>query len=160
MDLTSIGAVAQIVGTAAIIVSLFYLAMQIRHNVQAVRSATYQSIVSHISTVGRLFIDDPELGTLFAKSPEEMSELSPHEQGRFSGAVGFIFRHYDSVYYHYLSGALEEDQWEGFRHRLTEFLTIPAVAHWWPQARGAFSKKFATYVDAELERLAQDKNAV
>ena len=160
MTLADIGVVSSIVGTVAIVASLFYLATQTRHNVRAMRSATFQAIISHMATVGKLFIDDPTLGGLYAATPDELRRRPPEDQGRFSAATGFIFRHYDSVYYHYLSGALETDQWEGFRRRLRDFLVLPAVAAWWQESKGAFSDRFVAYVDAELDDLRRSDEAV
>ena len=150
MNPESIGAIAQIIGTAAIIVSLFYLAAQIRQNTRSARSATYQSIVAHIADSAKLFIDDPELGWLFVSEASDMEALPPEKLAKFDLAAGSLLRHYDALYYHYLSGALEYDQWQGFRQRLQDLLSLPAVAAWWRGRSGTFSGRFAAFVNEEL----------
>jgi hypothetical protein len=150
MDLATFGAIAEIVGTAAIIVSLFYLAAQIRQNTRSARSATYQSIVSHIAEAARVFVEDPELAQLLMPGGRDLNELSPEERARFDLAVSSAFRHYDGIYYHYTSGALESDQWEGFHHKLTQLLAAPAVATWWREQSAGFSGRFVSYVNQEL----------
>jgi hypothetical protein len=75
MSFSIAGIIIQIMGTVAIIVSLFYLAIQIRQNTRSTRSATYQSIVSHIAEAAEIFVDKPDLAQLLMPEGRDLHEL-------------------------------------------------------------------------------------
>ncbi len=49
MNWEAVGAIAELLGGIGVIVSLFYLAMQIQQNTRSVRAASYQSVTSSLS---------------------------------------------------------------------------------------------------------------
>jgi hypothetical protein len=61
MDLTTLSVVAQIVSAISVVISLIYLAVQIRQNTRAVRNSTH-----HALTVTRL-----DYIALVAQNPEQ-----------------------------------------------------------------------------------------
>ncbi len=76
MNLSIAGIIIQIMETVAIIVSLFYLAIQIRQNTHSTRSATYQSIVSHFAEAAKIFVDKPDLAQLLMPEGRDLHELT------------------------------------------------------------------------------------
>jgi hypothetical protein len=64
MDLGDLANFAQIIGALAVVVSLFYLAHQIRQNTNAIRSAAAQSVHEHFASWYRVFANDAELSQL------------------------------------------------------------------------------------------------
>jgi hypothetical protein len=152
MQLGMAAAVAQIVASLGMIVTLFYLALQIRQNTRATRAATYQSVTTHITSANALIAGSPDLAALVDKAAEGLSGLSLVERTRFDGVASGYFRHYDAVYYHFRIGALEREQWEGFERYLRLGLAWPGVSAWWSENRAYFSSHFVSLVDGLIER--------
>ena len=146
MDTATLGVIAEVVGSVAIIVSLFYLASQIRQNTRSTRSATYQSIVSHAATGAWEIIRNPDLTELLMRGATNVGDLKDGEQIRFSLLMSSWLRHYDNVYYHYRTGLVDRSQWEGFEFYLSTLVTAPGTMDWWEKHSQAFSPEFRTLV--------------
>jgi len=67
MNWEAIGAMGEIVGAAAVVATLGYLAVQIRHSTKVARSATRQSIVEMTMSTARDIVSDGELAELLIR---------------------------------------------------------------------------------------------
>jgi hypothetical protein len=56
MNWEAIGAVGETVGALAVLVTLVYLAVQIRQNTKAVRAAAVDSTTSHLSKIREVYL--------------------------------------------------------------------------------------------------------
>ena len=61
MNWEAIGAIGEIIGAVAVVVTLAYLAIQIRNNTQIARSATRQAIAETAMTHGTNLVADKDL---------------------------------------------------------------------------------------------------
>ena len=61
MSLTDLANIGQVIGAIAVVISLIYVALQIRQNTNAVRSATAQSVHEHFAGWYHLLAADLEL---------------------------------------------------------------------------------------------------
>ena len=66
MNLNDLANLGQIIGALAVVISLFYVASQIRQNTNAVRSATAQSVHEHFANWYHLIAADAELSRIAA----------------------------------------------------------------------------------------------
>ena len=162
MNWTVLGVVSQLVAAAGIIVSLFYLAQQIRQSTRATMSATYQSIVANVTSAARAVIDNADMAEIFVKGADDPDALSPEERARFNLLASSWFRHYDGLYTHYCTGMLEEQQLEAFRRYLTTVVRIRGMVVWWHENSRAFTESFQAFVDEliALERAGSHDDAV
>jgi hypothetical protein len=69
MSWDGIGAVGELVGALGVIVSLVYLAAQIRQNSQVVRTATRQAVSTSQMEIGMQLASNPELRAAAARVP-------------------------------------------------------------------------------------------
>jgi hypothetical protein len=147
MDWQALAAVAEIVASVAIVLSLVYLALQIRQSAQATRAATYQSVMTSVGTMSTAIIQSADAAEVIYRGGQDISSLSPPERVRFEQMASALFRHYDVLFYHHRHGLLEPEQWEGLNRRLQAGLVIPGLVRWWSENRIHFSRDFAKYVD-------------
>jgi hypothetical protein len=61
MNLNDLANLGQVIGAIAVVVSLIYVALQIRQNTAAIRSATAQSVHEHFANWYQTFATDPSL---------------------------------------------------------------------------------------------------
>ncbi len=64
MDWDALSAIAALIGGAGVVATLIYLAIEIRQNTRAVRSASYQSFTDSINIPNRMCCEDAELRDL------------------------------------------------------------------------------------------------
>ena len=83
MNLNDLANLGQIIGALAVVISLFYVASQIRQNTNAVRSATAQTVHEHFAKWYHLVAADDELSQIVAKGLRDYESLSEKERVRF-----------------------------------------------------------------------------
>ena len=83
MNWDAIGALGELIGALAVICTLVYLAVQIRQNTNAVKSAATESSVKAVNDVRLVLSQDSELVDIYLKGIGDPSLLSPAEEVRF-----------------------------------------------------------------------------
>ena len=76
MVLDQLGSIGSIISGIAVVISLIYLAIQIRRNTEAERTATYQSIVSDFGAMNNNLAGNPELSHMFVEALENYHEFN------------------------------------------------------------------------------------
>src|SRR6476660_6748923 len=83
MNLNDLANIGQVIGAVAVVVSLFYVAHQIRQNTNAVRSATAQAVHEHCAKWYHLVAADDTFFQIVAKGLRDYGSLSEKERVRF-----------------------------------------------------------------------------
>ena len=113
MNLAELASIGEIVSSIAVIISLVYLAMQIRQNTEAERTSTYQSIVSDFGALNNNMASTPELSDMFVRGLENFEQFNPDERARISQSFFQCFRYFENMFYQHHKGYLDEDIWVG-----------------------------------------------
>lgn len=135
----------EIVGVIGVVASLVFVGIEVRQNTQAVRGATYQSLVESSMSLLFYMADHPELDAeLDAWGRGE--ELPPEERTRVESIVLAYLRHLENAYFQREEGTLKPElleNWSG-----NPALNTPHFREFWQQRRGAFSDGFRRYFEA------------
>jgi hypothetical protein len=91
MNWDAIGAIAEVVGAAAVIITLAYLAIQIRQNTQMNASALRQSFYNYTARQMLHGTDSTEFSELLAKAGTTNETLSPGERLQISRMFHAVF---------------------------------------------------------------------
>jgi hypothetical protein len=83
MTLQDLGSLGEVVGATATVATLIYLAIQIRANPNAVRSAAAQTVHEALATWYRTLAADADLSQLVTNGLRELPSLSETEKARF-----------------------------------------------------------------------------
>lgn len=95
-------------------VSLFYVAQQIRDNTIATSASAYQSLTEHITGITLVISSDGELAEFIGRvgrNPEPLPDATDTMRTHCFGA-DTLFRTYDNIFQRSL-GALSEERTEG-----------------------------------------------
>ncbi len=84
MNWEAVGAVGEILGTIAVLVTLLYLATQMRQNTRAMQVATYESVISGFNVLAMAAATDPALARIFDHGLDAPETLSDDEARQFS----------------------------------------------------------------------------
>lgn len=153
MNWEAIGAMSEIIGALAVVITLAYLAVQIRQNNDLLRSESRQVLVSNDVTSLRAGM---ELADVFAKFVSE-SELSAEEQLRMSFMFALDLRNREFEYFQYKNGLLDEETWLAYRHVILINHSSELGRMWWDNVgRGIVDPKFAELIDDLLENAEPD----
>jgi hypothetical protein len=83
MSLNDLANIGQVIGAIAVVISLIYVAMQIRQNTNAVRSGTAQTVHEHFAKWYHLVAADDELSQIVATGLRDYGSLSEKDRVRF-----------------------------------------------------------------------------
>jgi len=105
MDWEAIGAIGEIAGAAAVLVTLIYLSIQIRQNTKALGHASERGATDDAFRWVFAVIQDPELADLY-RSGLLAQDLSPEDELRFRLLMQMLFATWDYAYKHGQHGAV------------------------------------------------------
>jgi hypothetical protein len=154
MNWEAISAVAQLVGSLAVVISVLYLAVQLRSSTRVARVAAQDAAAAALRDVTKPFMENAELGRVWRAGLENLDSLSAEDQARFFHAAYQFMKALETIHYHYVYGLLDVQLWEGWRELLQHYVATPGI-HYYLTERGAvFSRRFREFV-AQLEPVSQ-----
>ena len=155
MNWVAVSAIVEIVGVIAVVVSLVYLAVQIRQNSNLARAATRQAIAETTANLATDLIIDSEIADIFVKHINGEA-LSPVENLRMQLRCYRDMAHWENVRYQFTEGLVSRGQWRGFRSNLAALLEIDAYREYWEHVSFHYSAGFQAEVASVLEELIAD----
>ena len=148
MDWIAVGAVAEIVGAIAVVLTLAYLALQVNHATQAARRAAVAEAVSAIREANAHLADDPAAATIFRKGVDGLENLSTEEEKVQFGILTFnLFKTCEHLHYQWVVGAMDSEVWGGWEWHMKGYLMFPGNRQWYEERRRSFSSRFQGWVD-------------
>jgi hypothetical protein len=113
MTLNDLANLGQIIGALAVVISLFYVAHQIRQNTNAVQSATAQAVHEHFSNWYNLVAADAELSRIAANGLRDYASLSGQERVRFVETFMSFLSYSQNAFLKWREGLLKPALWLG-----------------------------------------------
>jgi hypothetical protein len=154
MNWDAISAVSQMIGSIAVVVSVLYLAVQLRSSTRVAKVAAMDAAAGALRDVTKPFMENAELGRVWRAGLENLESLSAEDQARFFHAAHQFLKALETIHYHYVYGLLDQQLWDGWRELLHHYVATPGI-HYYLSRRGAvFSERFRTFI-AELEPVEQ-----
>ena len=154
MNWEAIGAIGQIVGALAVVISLIYLAVAVRSSVRATRLASERSLVQMLIQFTQQLAEHPHLSELFYRGIHDFESLEGAERMRFSTIIIQLFRLYEETYYGQSEGHVATRIWRQAEAPLRDFSGYPGVQAWWRSRSHWFVEDFANLVN-QLQRTAK-----
>ena len=125
MNWDAIGAVGELLGASAVLVTLIYLAVQIRQNTSAVATATYESTMTGFNAINIVVAGNPALASVLDRGCQNPDSLNSEEIVQFN----FLLRCYSNQWWKlfklYERGSLPEAEWSIFAKEAAQFLEQP-----------------------------------
>ena len=150
MDWTAIGALGEIIGAVAVVLSLVYVARQVQANTSAVRSAAYTSVASDVASQFSTFSQDESLSRLWGEVLEgglTRADLEVGDRYRLGFATLAILNTWQNAYIQAeREGLIDlEAVTQMFSSRLTKSAFFQ---EFWEQNRGELSPGFVAFFES------------
>ena len=150
-DLESLANLGEIVGAVAVVVSLIYLAVQIRQNTQAQRTENFSRALDRVAAMQAALSRDSETSALFAKGVADPSALTRAERIQFTWAMYELFGAFEFMFLAAKTKSIPEDIWQRWSSAVAFWLSFAGVKTWWHARPIPFTDSFTSFVDALLE---------
>lgn len=145
-----LGNFGEFIGAIAVVATLFYLAVQVRKNTQALRLASSDSIARGILEANRMPIENSEVNAILMRGASDPSALDPEERSRFNGLANITIHNWQRSYYSQEADALERDIWEGQLVSIKTILAAPGYRRRWHRLVPSLGKRFVAFVEEEI----------
>ena len=147
MNWEAAGAIGEIVGASAVVVSLAYLGVQIRvQNREARASSVHEVLKQYSNAVSRLH--EPEMADIWVAAIEDFDSLSPSQRLRFIIYLTVAIRSFEDAYFQWCEGHLEDDVWRALLTSLVDVKSTDSFGRFWELRRHQFRPGFADYIDS------------
>jgi hypothetical protein len=157
----AVGAIGEVVGAAAVVISLLYLAVQIRHSTAVARAATRHELSRDMQGLASDLLNTPDMARLLQRHFAGES-LEPHELTRLQARAFRDFHFCYNAFDQYREGMLNETEWHAIRENHKQLLLYaPAYRDYWNSERTLFSSRFQDEMDRMMsEAVARSGSAV
>jgi hypothetical protein len=150
MNWDAIGAMGEIVGAVAVVVSLIYLASQIRQQNRESRiSSAHEITEAFRDTIGAM--KDPARAELSVKAMRGLEGLTDAEKIQVLALAQTYFRVWEEAHYQHTEKRLEASMWEAMCVQFGGLMSIPMFAESWNLRKSAYRKEFQHFVDNERD---------
>ncbi len=145
MKVEKISAIAEIISSVAIVITLIYLTVETRQNTEALNAQSRESILA--SSQAELFFltERPELAVLMTKP----DRLSVEENIQLDAFLTALFRVREYSWLQYQAGVIDEAQWSTELAVIQSLLSTDLSRLWW-------NKVGRLYVSAEFSTFLSD----
>ena len=152
MNWEAIGAVGEILGAAAVVVTLLYLAVQVRHNTLATTSSTQQTHLDAWNAMSTLIIENSEVARLLSLHDQEIAALDEAQQVRLEWFATKVFAHWEHVYSDILAGLFDPAYGNAFERYYRDITRKPVFRKFWESHRDWYFEEFVAHVDQEARQ--------
>lgn len=146
MSWDAINAVSQLISSIAVVVSVLYLAVQLRSSTRVARVAAMDAAAAALRDVTKPFMENAELARIWRIGLEDLKALSPEDQARFFHAAHQFLKALETIHYHYVYGLLDTQLWEGWKDLLRHYVATPGIKHYLARRGPVFSERFCKFI--------------
>ena len=128
MSIDKLVAIAELIAAIAVVISLLYLAAQVRQSNKLARAQTRERMTNQAAEeVYKGFIEEPNILRSLYKS----EALSEDEWIRLSGWLLAAMRQREYEFFQMKDGNIEKEVWEAYRGLITLHLARNRTRKWW-----------------------------
>ena len=157
--LQSLGNIGEFVGAIGVVVSLVYLAQQMKQYTRSVRAASYNSMVQNSIGLLEHAFRDSEFAAFLERAERDPDALSPEECVRWDAYMTAVYRHFGNLVYQHRVGALDHLMWDSYQATLKQHLRNAAWASWYEENAHIFSTALTRQVASIRAELAAESDS-
>ena len=151
-----LGNYGEFVGAIAVVVTLVYLAVQVRHskeateaNTKVAKANTRQALADGMQRLGSDVVENDDIARIITDGMAGV-ELKPHEVWRLQCRCFRDLRFFDNAFYQFKEGLLTDEEWEPIRMNLALVMQFPAYEGYWNDYQVMFSRGFRDELNSIL----------
>lgn len=150
MNIMELGAIGELVGGAAVLVTLIYLAVQVRDSAREQRALSLREATREFGTLIQTVGSDDEKAQIWLNGVHEFATMSPSQRFRFNVVATYLFRHFEQIFYQNRHGRVDQEFWDGFRNQIHDMAGYKGVQDWWATRCHWFGGRFRSFVESHM----------
>ena len=150
MNWDALGAFVELAGAVGVIVTLVYLASQIKTQNRESRLSASRELSSSFNDFLGDLARDAVLSDVFIRGCKDLDSLSEVETMQFYSHLGRTFRLFETMHKQNIEGRLDSSQWNSVAKIMQDYGLQAGFRDWWVARRHWYSPEFQSYVDPIL----------
>lgn len=154
LSLEDLGNIGEFIAAIAVLITLIYLAFQIRQNTrqikqntQSLRLAAQHSFKRDSQDLRLMLVQDAEATRILSAGLGGVSSLDQDERGRFNLLLAVIFDHLQFAFQRREEGLVE---WDAQEAVIRSYVFQPGVQEWWNTGKVILDAPFVRYVEDKI----------
>ncbi len=157
MNWEAISAIAEVIGVGAVVVSLAYVAIQIRQNTNQLKGESIREINNAESELTAEVRGNHELFVIVVQASHDWNALKPQDQARANLFFHSYMRWCETCWNLDRQGALENRIYKSRESFILGFLGQPEGGQvWWRMWKGIFDPEFSEHMDSRFKELGEN----
>jgi hypothetical protein len=148
MDWESLAVFSQIFQSLAVVVSLIYMAVQVRQNTRAVRAESARAAITAMRDFNRAMVENRDVARIFRLGTEGLSNLDEDERAQFGHLMFNFFKTAEELHYQFRRGTLAPEIWRTWKVVLSLYATSPGFSEYWSLRSVLFTPAFREECDS------------
>ena len=158
MDWNAISAVGQLIGAVGVVLSLIYLAIQVRQNTNALRLANSHNLSEAALHFATTLGSEPHRAHVFLRGLAG-DDLIESEVAQFTYLFHAWIRITENGHFQYINGTLDEELWAGWTETARSVFGSPGGRRMWPTVKPRLRVSFCEFVEREVLPVATPERA-
>jgi hypothetical protein len=151
MNWEAIGVVAEVISATAVVISLIYLALQIRLQGRQAAADNLQSNVDRWIGALTTAMRSEEDADFLRHALRDYSTLSPPQKARLHTFMLDLVSPYQAMHAKHESGLLDARLWGTIRKAMAAWITCPGMLGLWEEAKFAYPPYLVADIDRAIE---------
>ncbi len=155
-DLQSLANLGEIIGAIAVVVSLIYLAVQVRQNTLAQRTDNFSRALDRLAAMQSALGQDSEASVIFSKGVADPSKMTAKERMQFTWAMYEMFGAFEFMFLASKTESIPHEIWQRWSAAVAFWLSFDGVQIWWSVRPIPFTSDFTAYIESLLQENPTD----
>ena len=152
MNWDAIGAVGELIGAAAVIISLIYLAVQIKNSKRSDQIIAASQAASAVDEWIGQMVRDGELHELYRRGLTEYESLSREDKSRFAMLIMQFLRSTETIWLHRQMDTIDSGYWSSVEASIARIVGSAGGTRSFERNRDMLSTSFACRIEDILNR--------
>jgi hypothetical protein len=155
MSLQELGSLGEFISSIAVVLSLIYVAFQLRQNTNQQRRNEANIGQDQFSEFRLLLMQDADFARIWDAGQNEPDSLDRIELMRFEVGVNQISWTIFYIWDRRNAGMIDEGDWERMESFIRELYDSAGASRWWNEYKGLFSEEYQSEISRIVARRKQ-----
>ena len=147
MNLQLLANIGEFVGGMGVIISLVYVALQVRGNTRSQRNEIESRALERLGSIQRELAANEDLSRIFHRCLYDTRSVGTSDRIRYTWYMTEFFSAMEYLLGQYKGGYFEEANFQRWEMTLCWWLTFPGVVDWWQCKPTPFRPDFEEYIE-------------
>jgi hypothetical protein len=123
----AVAALAELLGAVAVVVSLLYVAAQVRQSTAQAQRDASSTFAARFSEIINSWTHDRATIDLFVRGGSSFESMDLVDQTRYRALMQSYWRMLEDQYYQHAAGALDAERWAAASRTMADYLSLPGI---------------------------------